>query len=85
MLDQSVPVIVRVLVLPGHSQCCHIPVLRELAKLSPKGDLWVSIRDQYCPDWRIRLEDGVMTRRPGGEEVAAVRAQANALGLRLVN
>lgn len=84
MLDQGVPVIVRILVLPGHSECCHIPVLRELAKLSPKGDLQVSIRGQYCPDWRIRPKDDAMSRRPRGEEIQTVWAQANALDLRLV-
>ena len=84
MLDQGVPVIVRLLVLPGHSGCCHVPVLRELAKLSSKGDLRISIRGQYCPDWRIRPQDGAMTGRPSGEEIEALCTQANALGLRLV-
>ena len=83
MLRQNVPVIVRLLVLPGHLDCCHLPVLEDLASFSNGGDLWMSIRGQYCPDWRIGPRDGAMMRRPQPYEVAEVRGHAEALGLRV--
>ena len=84
MLSQNVPVIVRLLVLPCHLDRCHLPVLKDLARLSNGRDLWISIRGQYCPDWRISRRDGAMMRRPQPYEVAAVRGHAEALGLKLV-
>lgn len=85
MLAQNVPVIVRILIMPAHFKCCHAPVLEALSDLASEGDLWVSVRDQYCPDWRIRSRDGAMTRRPVVTEVSEVWAKAEALGLRLIN
>lgn len=80
MLGQSVPVLVRILVLPGHVECCHLPTLDTLAKLQAPG-LQVSIRDQYAPDWRISERDGELTRRPSVNEVARVREHAKTLRL----
>lgn len=82
MLGQGVPVIVRLLVLPGHMQCCHRPILRRLASLP--GECWISIRSQYCPDFTITAADGAMARRPTPAEVDAVRATAREVGLRIV-
>jgi putative pyruvate formate lyase activating enzyme len=82
MLAQHVPVIVRILVLPGHFTCCHEPVLQELASLAAE-DLLVSVRGQYCPDWRITEADGDLARRPTSAEVDIVRSQARVLGLQL--
>ena len=85
MLAQNIPVIVRILVLPGHFECCHAQVLKALASLASVGNLAVSIRGQYCPDWRIRSRDGNMMRRPGVSEIAAVRAMAKELELKLIS
>lgn len=82
MLAQHVPVFVRILVLPGHRVCCHVPVLERLAALAGPM-LWVSVRGQYCPDWKITEADGDLARRPTSAEVDAVRSQALALGLQL--
>jgi putative pyruvate formate lyase activating enzyme len=84
MLGQGVPVIVRVLVLPGHLECCHAPVLGALAAL-PQANLIVSVRGQYCPDWRITARDGALARRVAPEETEAVRQMAGELGLRLAD
>ncbi len=84
MLAQNVPVIVRILVLLGHLDCCHVPVLDFLASLNA-GHLLVSVRDQYCPDWKIAVQDGDMARRSTGEEVEEVREWARSLKLRLVD
>lgn len=82
MLAQGVPVIVRLLVLPGHGSCCHLPVLERLASLP--GTCLVSVRAQYCPDFRVTPADGMMARRPTWEEVEVVREKARQCGLRII-
>jgi putative pyruvate formate lyase activating enzyme len=82
MLAQGVPVIVRLLVLPGHGSCCHIPVLERLVSLP--GTCLVSVRGQYCPDFRVTPADGMMARRPTWEEVEVVREKARQCGLRII-
>ncbi|MDD3582230.1 MAG: hypothetical protein PHW74_14590 [Desulfobacca sp.] len=84
MLAQLVPVIVRLLVLPGHFDCCHRPGLEFLAAIKDQGQLWVSVRGQYCPDWLIGPEDGELARRVTPEEVRAVIQAGRTLGLRLI-
>ncbi len=84
MLAQGVPVIVRVLVLPGHLECCHMPALGALADMNATN-LWVSLRDQYCPDHLIREDTNSMNRRVFEGEYRAVRQRATKLGLRLVS
>lgn len=83
MLAQGVPVVVRLLVLPGHVECCHLPALERLATVVNER-LWLSVRDQYCPDYLTVQDDGVLGRRPTGTEVAEVVRQAETLGLRLI-
>lgn len=85
MLAQEVPVIVRILVLPGHVECCHRPALESLAGLRDNGTLLISLRGQYCPDWRIGPRDGALTRRARAIEIEAVRAKAETLGFLLVD
>lgn len=83
MLNQHVPVIVRILALPGHMDCCHIPVLGELARMQAPN-LNVSIRGQYCPDWEIDAEDGAMANRVSSGEIERLKVSAGQLGLRLI-
>jgi putative pyruvate formate lyase activating enzyme len=84
MLRDGVCVIVRVLVMPGHLDCCNLPALKALAAMN-QTNLLVSIRGQYCPDHRISEKDGDLARRPKREEVEEVRLQAKRLGLQLVD
>lgn len=84
MLAQQVPVIVRLLILPGHVACCHAPILKTLAALAPAGRLLLSIRGQYCPDWRIDTQDGQLNRRPDATEMATVHKLATTLKLDFV-
>ena len=85
MLHQGVRVIVRVLVLPGHNRCCHVPVLETLAVMGRRHEnLVVSIRDQYAPGHLVTVEDGDLARRPTPDEVKEVTDHAQALGLRTV-
>lgn len=83
MVAQEVPVIVRHLVLPEHVACCSLPVLDALASLNCRY-LFASVRDQYCPDWKITRRDGALSRRPNGAEIEAVFRHATSLGLHLV-
>jgi putative pyruvate formate lyase activating enzyme len=82
MTSQNVPVIVRILLLPGHFQCCHLPALRFLASLSIPP--FVSIRGQYCPDWQITDSDGEMATRIAPEEGIYATALARSLGLAVI-
>lgn len=84
MVAQDVPVIVRILVLPGHVDCCHLPTLELLSTIGTDW-LMVSIRDQYCPDWLIDVNSGAMARRPISSELARVRERASLLGMNLVD
>jgi putative pyruvate formate lyase activating enzyme len=80
MLRQGVPVFVRVLVLPGHLDCCARPSLRWLAGLrSPL--LRVHVLGQYAPDFLVRAEDGPLARRVGAAGVERLRRMARRLGL----
>lgn len=84
MVQQRVPVFVRMLVLPGHEQCCHEPVLTVLAGLSASGHLYVSIQGGYLPEWKALSLRGPLSRYPRARDVAAVRRRAQELGLRVV-
>jgi putative pyruvate formate lyase activating enzyme len=89
MLGQQVPVFVRLLVLPGHLQCCHLPAVRTLSSMNSEH-LFVSLRGQYSPDHGVLNCDGSdrallqLSRRPSGYEIAEVRSAVVSSGLRLV-
>jgi len=83
MLEQEVPVICRLLILPGHNECCHLPALNLLASVA-SNNLIISVMEQYSPDHRITTEDGPLARRPSPSESNEVRAYARSLGLRFV-
>ena len=83
MLGQDALVIVRILVLPGHFKCCHEPALEYLVTVHSES-LLVSVRGQYCPDWRITPRDGELMRRINAEEARSVSTKARAIGLTVV-
>lgn len=83
MIKQNVPVFVRLLVLPGHVDCCHIPVLDSLAGMD-SALLWISLRGQYNPEYLISDADTRLTRRPSAEEIMRVAAHAHYLDLSLI-
>jgi putative pyruvate formate lyase activating enzyme len=82
MIRQGVPVFVRMLILPGHVECCHIPCLRFLSE--HRDAVLLSLRAQYCPDWKIRPDEGPLSRRPLASEVRQVTEKARDLGLHFV-
>lgn len=83
LLQDGVPVIVRILLLPGHSRCCHGPSLAWLAERDAEN-LFVSLRGQYAPDWRVTEQDAELATRVAPAELATLAAGARSLGLRLV-
>ena len=82
MIAQDATILVRVLVLPGHVACCHLPALRWLTRY--KNRLRLRVMGQYAPDFAVRPTDGLMAARPTPEMVEAVVAGAARLGFRLV-
>lgn len=84
MLKQGVPVFVRVVVLPEHVECCHVPALESIAGMSSIGETYVSIQDTYLPEWRALSPRSPLSRRPTAEEVRRVRSRARELNLNLV-
>lgn len=84
MLRQGCAVIVRLLVLPGHVECCHLPAIASLKSLA-RGNLLVSVRGQYSPDWKISVSDGAMARRCSVEELSATQSAVAAARLNMVD
>lgn len=83
MIAQAAHVIVRILVLPGHVDCCHVPSLKMLAQLA-NDRVMLSIRGQYSPDYRINSTE-LLGRRVNNDELVRVRHTARNLGLSLVD
>jgi len=83
MLRRRVPVIVRLLVLPGHAACCHSPAVENLAAMDVTW-LWISLRGEYCPEERDLLAGDELSRRPAAAEIAAVRDFIVSRNLRVV-
>ncbi len=72
--------IIRVLVLPGHNECCTRPILELISgNLGP----WtmVNLMFQYRPEWRAK-ERRELRRRLNGEETEEARRIAREAGLR---
>jgi len=70
MAKGGAEIIVRILVLPGHLECCHEPALRLLAKY--KERLSVSILEQYVPENDASLFP-TLGSRPTPEDVRRVK------------
>jgi putative pyruvate formate lyase activating enzyme len=86
MLRQAVPVIVRILVLPGHVDCCHIPILERISTVYKREHLIISIRDQYCPEGSIKeINDQPLNKRATADEVRQVREYAQNLQFNLIS
>jgi putative pyruvate formate lyase activating enzyme len=71
--------IIRVLVLPGHIECCAKPILKWIAK-NLGTQVRVNIMDQYRPEWRAG-EIPELKRRLKPEEFREVLSYAKEIGL----
>lgn len=80
MSRQSAAIFVRILVLPGHVDCCHLPALTWMAE-NVALRVKVRLMDQYGPMWRIGPQHGEMARRPTPDEIDELRDMVKDLGL----
>lgn len=74
--------IIRVLVLPNHLDCCVKPILEWIARNTPEA--LVNVMSQYRPQWRVLRnpeEFSDITRRVTSEEMRQAYAIAEDLGL----
>ncbi|MEM3737598.1 MAG: radical SAM protein [Candidatus Bathyarchaeia archaeon] len=71
--------IIRILLLPGHIECCAKPILDWIAEnLNPETR--INIMDQYRPEWRA-FEASELRRRVTAKEYQTVIHYARDLGL----
>lgn len=77
----SAELIVRHLLLPGHFECCFLPVARWLANHLPAVPF--SIRDGYLPRWQARHHPDLAEALPADAGPLA-RREAAMLGLNVV-
>lgn len=73
--------IVRHLLLPGHFDCCFLPIVDWLRANLP--DCKFSLRDGYLPRWRARRDPVLSTQLPRGDGARA-RVLAGELGLNVI-
>lgn len=78
---QPVQVLIRHLLMPGHLDCCTLPVFEKIAELCPETP--VNIMGQYRPFYKAR-ERPELNRRPAKADLEIARTQAHELGLSLV-
>jgi putative pyruvate formate lyase activating enzyme len=81
LASKQADMIVRHLMLPGHLECCTLPVLDWLAKNVPGSA--VNIMGQYHPAHRA-LEHAELRRGVSEESLCAARKHAIELGLNLI-
>ena len=79
MISQKSRVIFRILVLPNHIECCHRMVLEWLSQFKDK--VWISILDQYVPEYNAYLYRDI-NRRPSKFEIKEVEDLVHHYGLR---
>lgn len=80
MADKHGEIIIRVLVLPGHNECCTRPILQWIYdNLGPWAR--INLMFQYRPEWRAR-ERKDLSRRLTGAEIREAKQMATDIGLR---
>lgn len=83
MASQGVPVFVRILILPGHGICCHIPAIRWLKNY--KKMVALNLMEQYFPENGMADVHGAMADRPEAWEIEMLQKEARKAGLRFVS
>jgi putative pyruvate formate lyase activating enzyme len=78
MAKQDVPIFVRILILPGHMECCNLPLIEHLAKYREKVKL--NIMGQYYPDYLISSRELLMGWCQSVDETDSTRFYAERLG-----
>ena len=83
MVSQGVPVFVRILILPGHGRCCHVPAIRWLKDY--KDRVVLNLMEQYFPEAGMADVQGAMADRPKTNESKMLQKEAKKAGLRLIS
>jgi uncharacterized Fe-S radical SAM superfamily protein PflX len=78
-LSKYAPVIVRHLILPGHWVCCQRPLIRWLSHI--REEIIFHPMSQYRPSWKVRDEDGELSRPISKEEFKQVQDYSLRVGL----
>lgn len=81
MVAQNAKTIVRILVLPGHVECCHKKAIDVLSRF--RDSIFISILDQYVPV-HLASKHPEIYRRPRREEIQMVEDYAAKKGLKNV-
>lgn len=76
--DGQANVMVRHLLMPGHVDCCFVPVAQWMADHMPKTKFHVMTG--YVPSWRAAC-GGTLNRMLSADEIATARAHLERLGL----
>ncbi len=71
--------VIRHLVLPGHVECCTIPILRWISENVPNS--LVNVMEQYRPEYKAYKYKEI-ARRPSKEELRRAYEEADRLGLK---
>ena len=80
-IKSGVKTIVRILVIPGHIECCHLPAIEWLAQFKCYKNLWISVLDQYVPEFKA-ADIKELNRCPVPAEVEYVEYMAEKNGLK---
>lgn len=80
--EQDALLIVRLLLIPGHLDCCFAPMVAWLD--THLGQARISLMDQYHPTYQVARRAPEIDRTPSPEEVEAARALIRASGLSVV-
>jgi putative pyruvate formate lyase activating enzyme len=81
LASKQADMIVRHLMLPGHLECCTLPILDWLAKNTPGAA--VNIMGQYHPDHHA-IEHPELRKGVSEESLCAARKHALELGLKQI-
>jgi putative pyruvate formate lyase activating enzyme len=73
--------IVRHLLLPGHYDCCLLPVVKWMREHLP--DVEFSLRDGYLPAWRAAGFPG-LDKPNSSEQIGAADKLVHRMGLRVI-
>jgi putative pyruvate formate lyase activating enzyme len=80
--NRQCEMIIRHLVMPGHTECCSKPVLEWIAKNLDTGKVLVNIMDQYRPEYKAHEHPDIDRRLKIGEYRSVVKC-AEELGLEM--
>lgn len=83
MVSQGVPVFVRILILPGHTGCCHIPSILWLRR--HRKVIAINLMDQYYPEFGASIMHGAMVNRPDSKECKLIHDKAREAELHLIS